>query len=150
MGYETYFTLSMSEGAPKGEIKRALEGRLGLHPQDPEERMQRLVDGRAVLMKWYSNAEDMAWLSTLFPRVVFILHGKGEDGVDDWTYAYHGGRCLQPIDEWKYIDHIYGEGESARILNRTARTYVAAKGPGEDETIYEYDGAEMRAKNMSE
>lgn len=42
--------------------------------------------------KWYRHDEDMLNLSREFPKVLFTLHGEGEEGGDLWRTYYLDGR----------------------------------------------------------
>jgi len=42
--------------------------------------------------KWYDYADDMKYLSSKFPEVLFELHGAGEDQEDMWYAYFHDGR----------------------------------------------------------
>jgi len=43
-------------------------------------------------MKWYSHEEDMMNLTTIFPDLVFVLKGEGEDSGDSWIKIFHNGK----------------------------------------------------------
>lgn len=40
---------------------------------------------------WYDHEEDMAALSARFPKVLFTLHGAGENVDDRWKKYFMGG-----------------------------------------------------------
>lgn len=42
--------------------------------------------------KWYEHSEDMKFLSTRFPDVLFTLTGDGEETGDLWAKYYKGGK----------------------------------------------------------
>lgn len=42
-------------------------------------------------MKWYSHEEDMMNLTGIFPDLVFVLKGEGEDSGDSWIKIFHDG-----------------------------------------------------------
>ena len=42
-------------------------------------------------MKWYHYREDMLEVSKMFPDIMFILHGEGEDHDDMWYEYYCNG-----------------------------------------------------------
>lgn len=43
-------------------------------------------------MKWYDHDADMLALSKVFPSIVFVLTGKGEDRDDNWISYYKNGQ----------------------------------------------------------
>jgi hypothetical protein len=47
--------------------------------------------------KWYEHDDDMCNLSSAFPKVVFRLHGDGEEPGDIWEKYYHGGKLIKEV-----------------------------------------------------
>lgn len=41
--------------------------------------------------KWYEHDKDMIEISSMFPDVVFCLHGEGEESGDLWNTYYSNG-----------------------------------------------------------
>jgi hypothetical protein len=48
--------------------------------------------------KWYDHNEDMISISKKHPKVLFLLHGVGEDDGDMWRAYYYGGECKDRIE----------------------------------------------------
>lgn len=53
--------------------------------------------------KWYEHDEDMKYLSTRFPGVVFELSGSGEENGDIWRSWYKDGKSY----DW-HMPQTYG------------------------------------------
>lgn len=97
MGYYTYHTLTVEQwadnSAPPEEVLCAVECAMRAHEilgyafcsRDGNE----FDSGDAV--KWYEHDTDMASLSMLFPELLFVLHGEGEENGDLWDAYYHAG-----------------------------------------------------------
>lgn len=43
-------------------------------------------------VKWYEHEKDMREISKLFPRMIFHLHGEGEDAGDLWQKHFKDGK----------------------------------------------------------
>lgn len=97
MGYYTFHTLHVKNVRPEEEEKLveamdnldiigyALEG--SIYRYDDDE----IGFGGEDEVKWYSHDEDMMKLSKLFPRMIFKLHGEGEESGDIWDSYYQNG-----------------------------------------------------------
>ena len=48
--------------------------------------------------KWYDHHEDMKSISKKHPKVLFLLHGVGEEDGDMWRAYYYGGECKERIE----------------------------------------------------
>ena len=44
------------------------------------------------MVKWYDHDQDMLAISKVFPDMVFMLHGNGEDSEDLWQAYYKNSR----------------------------------------------------------
>lgn len=44
-------------------------------------------------MKWYDYDRDMTKLGELFPDMIFVLYGEGEDRDDNWRLIIKGKNC---------------------------------------------------------
>lgn len=48
------------------------------------------LDGTDIV-KWYEHTTDMESVSTMFPELMFCLHGEGEENGDLWNEYYQNG-----------------------------------------------------------
>jgi hypothetical protein len=48
--------------------------------------------------KWYKHDEDMKTISRKYPKVLFVLHGVGDDYGDIWRAYYYDGECKERIE----------------------------------------------------
>jgi hypothetical protein len=48
--------------------------------------------------KWYSHDEDMKTFSIKYPKVLFLLHGFGQEDDDKWRAYYYNGECKDRIE----------------------------------------------------
>jgi len=55
--------------------------------------------------KWYDHQEDMAYLSTKFPGVLFTLYGDGDDTEDLWYEYYKDGMMQSCPAQIKFDDY---------------------------------------------
>lgn len=61
-------------------------------------------------MKWYDFESDMTKLGSIFPEMVFVLYGEGEERDDNWRLfvkgeqvEYQPGRIIfDKTPEWVY------------------------------------------------
>jgi len=98
MGYYTHYTLSMPLDAQEAF-------RQWLQP-DSDQAFALCEDGTSnEQCKWYEHERDMAELSKLCPRALFILDCLGEDGARWRVYAKGGntGR-VEPRLDWPEPD----------------------------------------------
>ena len=59
--------------------------------------------------KWYDHEADMKIFSALFPEVLFMLRGEGEESEDIWMKYFQAGKMqiakatisFEPFDEKK-------------------------------------------------
>lgn len=54
--------------------------------------------------KWYDYDKEMKELSNAFPKVVFELHGDGEESGDSWIAWYKGGKSVRHEAEIPPLD----------------------------------------------
>jgi len=98
MGYYTDFTLDYKGSLPETEFKRSFE-EVTNYPLEDYPYLSEV--------KWYDYVQDMVTLSKIYPKVLFILGGKGEEAEDLFSYYFFngehsGGRAeitYLPIDE---------------------------------------------------
>jgi hypothetical protein len=45
--------------------------------------------------KWYEHHEDMKTISKKYPKVLFLLHGVGEEDGDMWRKYYRDGKTTK-------------------------------------------------------
>ena len=83
MGYYTDFELNARNAEGIGsELEDALNEISGY-----------LIElGEISSMKWYEHDKHMLQLSKLFPEVVFLLDGEGEETGDIWKAMYKNGK----------------------------------------------------------
>lgn len=57
-------------------------------------------------VKWYTHRENMITLSKLYPSVLFILEGHGEEQGDDWRMYFKNGNTkkVSPTITWPVVD----------------------------------------------
>lgn len=89
MGYYTYFNLNYYGSA---EDEEALEN---FEPSSadfsfPEAIKMLIDDDDDNDWKWYSWETDMKKLASLFPNILFVLHGDGEESDDLWEARFKG------------------------------------------------------------
>lgn len=55
--------------------------------------------------KWYDYKDAMEEVSRLYPKLVFVLHGEGEEQGDVWTAYFCNGRYMEirPELKWPYF-----------------------------------------------
>lgn len=98
MGYETIFSLSISgNNKDKSQVNAYLK-----KPDNPKfhgllnlETIEGFIVesyNKTCIAKWYDWESDMRKFSTLFPKVVFNLHGLGEDSEDMWIAHFRNGK----------------------------------------------------------
>jgi len=88
MGYYTYFSLSY-HGTPEDE--EALQNfQPGKEFAFPEGIKELIDESQDTDWKWYGWEEDMKKLCKLFPNILFILDGDGEDSDDMWEWRGKG------------------------------------------------------------
>ncbi len=59
------------------------------------------LEGLDFEAKWYDHEEEMLELSKLFPTKEFVLHGIGEERIDDWVKVFKNGNM--GVSRCKYI-----------------------------------------------
>lgn len=94
MGYYTRFSLTVYQG--KTEVDSAL------YPSFKEKNLygrymsiQELISGSTDSMKWYEHKQDMLEISVLYPDLVFVLDGDGEEAGDCWREFYKNGKTYR-------------------------------------------------------
>ena len=110
MGYNTRYTLRVD--GPWKEVLEYIEADPTL--QHPLGDMYTLGDGRFDVGEWtwYDHEQDMKFLSTDFPDILFTLEGKGEDRDDLWVKYFKAGKIQRveakieydPFDPEKLVD----------------------------------------------
>ena len=108
MGYYTSFTVSavqIDSNSTKidnpelfDEIKSKLEAISGYSFEgnlDDELYMWESV-------KWYECEEDMNQISLLYPDILFVVHGEGEESGDLWNHYHLNGQIQRDVAEIKY------------------------------------------------
>lgn len=45
--------------------------------------------------KWYGSDRDLARFSLLYPDLIFVLHGDGEESEDFWMLVMRNGRAYR-------------------------------------------------------
>lgn len=88
MGYYTHYKvralndrmeLDMAMAAKDKTLDGLIEEMLGDNPFEES-------------CKWYSHDEDMNRFSKLYPKVVFMLEGEGEENGDMWRSYHRDGK----------------------------------------------------------
>lgn len=87
MSYCTSYSLNF-EGDRRGEYEKIMtalceKGILGYALNDNLEPYDKV--------KWYKHMEDMTEISKMFPSILFILDGIGEDNFDVWRAFFKNG-----------------------------------------------------------
>ena len=95
MGYYTYFTLSYQGPEKDEEALEAFEPKEGEFHLPADLIKQLIADNGDNDWKWYDWEEDMKKLAKMFPTILFVLHGDGEDSDDLWEWRGKG-------DEYEY------------------------------------------------
>ena len=97
MGYATFYTLVVGDEGYEVSDRR-LEKILDWLEHDENFRSE-LEDfhesGMNGYTKWYEHEADMVRLSRVFPEVLFVLWGEGEEPEDLWKCYYLGGRVQE-------------------------------------------------------
>ena len=85
MGYYTDYNLTAHGASEKQltEMNKIIIQEWGL---------EKWGDGWWCNAKWYDHDDDMIGLSNLYPDVLFILEGNGEESDDIWITYYKGGK----------------------------------------------------------
>ena len=123
MGYETEFSLSILVDPHKDLIDEEYIGWQVV--------MQRLIENEAhmklgyevdyyedlftedyVSAKWGSHEDDMRVISSLFPGVLFLLTGEGEEWGDRWKKYFLNGK-MHRVDARISIE--YDEFDPAKL-----------------------------------
>lgn len=100
MGYYTDFELTFSGDIEYDELLDALNKVTEYKWHD---------DLTLPSVKWYNHKVDMQIISTMFPDVVFTLHGDGEESSDIWQEYFKNGKSqyahsevtFEKFDEYK-------------------------------------------------
>jgi hypothetical protein len=90
MGYYTYHTLDIknysAEEFDKNQIIEAL-----LENEEMEYALGHDLSG-GESCKWYDHDKDMCEFSALYPGVLFIMYGEGEESGDIWVCYFLNGK----------------------------------------------------------
>lgn len=72
--------------------------------------------------KWYTQEEDMYRLSVQFPKILWCLHGDGDDSDDLWDEYWQDGRMqhchmeIPPLDKSAMVQYYLDEnGRFTRV-----------------------------------
>ena len=105
MGYATLYTLVVGDEGHEVSDRR-LEEILDWLESDEAFRSA-LEDfhesGMNGYTKWHEHDRDMLRLSRMFPEVLFVLWGEGEDPEDLWKCYYLGGRVQEASARVEYL-----------------------------------------------
>lgn len=96
MGYYTAYNISYN--VPEGEDREKFSQKLalGLYAINSDfyyaanYTIEDMIE--CEMMKWYECEEDMCKLSKLFPDVLFIIEGFGEERDDVWREYFYDGK----------------------------------------------------------
>lgn len=105
MGYYTHYTLEVRKIKDKNEYEAIIEelkedhiygdsslfGESGVF-SDSEYSFHEATFYSDEEVKWYDHTSDMERISLVFPNVIFMLHGEGEDRDDMWNKFYYNGK----------------------------------------------------------
>lgn len=96
MGYYTDYEIDVVGEIDTNEFISRFEEKTGY----------RLHDMTMQNAKWYRCRDDMLVLSKLYPFVLFIVHGHGEEQGDDWRMYFKNGNAKKvlPIITWPIVD----------------------------------------------
>lgn len=102
MGYSTKFNLDyrIDEFIDDAELITALNEVTGYDWEDDF-----FIEG-----KWYDWKDDMVKVSGLFPDVLFVLEGAGEDSDDLWKAYFKNGKVQ--IENARIV---YGEFDETKL-----------------------------------
>jgi len=98
MGYYTYYTLDvdpwdMDMNDDDFDREMNLLGTESLN--QGMFTVRDLVYGDGATCKWYEHEAEMLELSKRYPRLLFSLHGWGEDRYDIWSQFFLDGQCTK-------------------------------------------------------
>lgn len=96
MGYTTYFTLEVSKDDVRIPLPKDLADRLTEFFDEIDDEEARTSS------KWYDCEEDMKEFSTLFPELLFYIHGEGESSGDLWDLWVRNGKAQMCAAEITY------------------------------------------------
>ena len=99
MGYYTRYTLEVRKITDENEYEAIIEelkedniyGDSGVF-SDSEYSYHEAIFYSDEEVKWYDHTHDMERMSLVFPNVMFMLHGEGEDRDDMWNEFYYNGK----------------------------------------------------------
>jgi hypothetical protein len=97
MGYYTQFSLSVIPAQPNESSDLPVE--VSVFIEANEDRFYAInTDGScADDSKWYEHESAMCDLSKLFPAILFLLEGEGEENGDQWKEYYFNGKMKKLI-----------------------------------------------------
>lgn len=90
MGYYTRHMLSI-----KGDSNNQIQNEIQEYIDANDDLAWALGEGFGEFgesTKWYDHEKDMRKLSSLYPNVIFILEGEGEESGDVWKEYYRNGK----------------------------------------------------------
>lgn len=94
MGYYTRFSLTVYEG--KHEVDSAfIPGFADKKLCGNFYSLQDFIDGGSDSCKWYDHKKEMLEISKLYPDLVFVLDGDGEEAGDCWREFYKNGKTYR-------------------------------------------------------
>jgi hypothetical protein len=94
MGYYTRFSLAVYDKNQEVDDSIFPEfNNKNLYDNDLS--IQNLIDDVADSMKWYDHEDDMLEISKLYPDLVFVLDGDGEEAGDVWREFYQDGKTYR-------------------------------------------------------
>lgn len=99
MGYYTYFSLEMLGDEAELEKVRNFKADDTMGFSDYYYVNGILDDNEEHDYKWYDWEKDMRILASMFPEILFILDGDGEETDDSWQFRIKG-----KVSEHHYVE----------------------------------------------